>query len=225
MNVATSRVTLAAIVLILGISAAEAGPIVWQWAGTVNGYSLDCAPGSHCGATIDSVVPLGTPIEVVVSMDLDLQLPNPQVPCYRGTATTSMHVLGRTYGGVGHVWDEGQGFGPGTCSPGYDVIEIVAPAWGQDGPALPDGWVPYVDFDFYFPGLWWGGDLTAGQPDSISSQFPRFYLPGQSFPQRFTANLQALPAGAVSTPEPTTWLLFSTGLGVTAWRRRRSSMR
>src|SRR6185503_13773720 len=136
----------------------------------------------------------------------------------RGTASASLQVLGRTYTNTGHVWDEGHGFGPGTCVPGYNVIEVVAPSWGLGGPPLPDGWVPF-SFNS-LPGLWWAGDLTFNQPPFISSQFPAFYRPGESVPQRFTANLQAVPADVQPVPEPTTWLLLSTGLAAAAWRRR-----
>jgi hypothetical protein len=172
-----------------------------------------------CGATLDTVVPLGTSIDVFVSLDPDRPPPNPQSPCYRGTASASLHVLGRTYTYTGFVWDEGHGFGPGVCVPGYDAVEIVVPTWGSGGLALPGGWVPFTSN--FLPGLWWGGDLTSVQPTSISSQFPSFYLPGQSVPQGFTANLQAVPADLHPVPEPTTWLLLSTGLAAAAWRRRR----
>lgn len=208
----------------VGVARAEAEMITWHWAGPVTGYSFGftCAPGSDCGSALETVVPLGTTIDVFVSLDPDFPPPNLLSPCYRGTASVSLQVLGRTYAGTGHVWDEGHGFGPGACVPGYDVIEIVAPSWGSGGPALPDGWVPFTNFGDFFPGLWWGGDLTNVQPNSISSQLPKFYQPRQSHPQRFTANLQAVPADLHSVPEPTTWLLLGTGLAAAAWRQRRS---
>ena len=216
------RGILAAVVLAVGTSTAQATTIVWEWTGSVTGYTFSspCAPGSNCGNTIDSIVPVGTAIGVSVSFNLAQPLPNPQTPCYRGTASTSLHVLGRTYTGLGHVWDEAWGFGPGVCVSGYDMIEVVVPGWGNNGPALPEGWIPLFDFD-YFPGLWWGGDLTMVQPKQIFSQLPKFYQPGQARPQRFTASLHAPPEDMSTAPEPTTWLLFSTGLAAAAWRRRR----
>ena len=60
-----------------------------------------------------------------------------------------------------------------------------------------------------------GAEMTSVQPASISSQLPGFYRPFQAVPQRFTADLYAVP-------EPSTWLLLSTGLSAAAyWRRRR----
>ena len=216
----------AAVVLVLGIRTADAGTILWHWTGPVTGYSnmFHCEPGTNCGLSLSEVVPLGTTIDVSVSINLPLVPPNPQIPCYRGTASTSLQVLGRTYNGNGHVWDEGWGFGPGLCQPGYDVIEIVAPSWGSGGPALPDGWIPFISFDSFLPGMWWEGDLTNVQPSSISSQFLMFYKPGLSRPQRFTADtLQSVPADIQPVPEPTTLLLFGTGLAAAAWRRRHSA--
>ena len=211
--------------LVLGVSRAEAGMITWHWAGPVTGHSFvfGCAPGSDCGPRLDTVVPLGTPIDVFLSLDPLRPPPNSQSPCYRGTATASLQVLGRTYTSTAHVWDEAHGFGPGICVPGFDVVEMVVPFWGSGGPALPEGWVP-----FFLPelsGLWWGGDLTMVQPPSISSQFPAFYRPGQSSPQLFRANLQAVPADMHPVPEPATLTLFGAGLAA-AWaarRRRRES--
>lgn len=211
-----------AFLLSAGLSTAEAGTILWHWEGPVTGYSFNCPPGANCGLALESVVPLGTMVRVSVAIDPDRPPPNPGTPCYRGTVSTSLQVLGRTYTSTGFVWDEAHGFGPGVCVPGYDVIEVVAPSWGSGGPELADGWVPFVDFGFYFPGLWWAGDLTYIQPLAISSQFPRFYKPQQSIPQRFFANLQAAPADLQTAPEPTTWILFGTGLAAAAWRRRRS---
>jgi hypothetical protein len=202
----------------LGVARAEAAPITWHWSGPVSGYS-GCTPGFDCGTTLDTVVPLGTTIDVSVSLDPERPPSNPQSLCNRGTASASLQVLGRTYTSTGFVWDEGHGFGPGVCVPGFNVVEVVVPLWGFGGPALPGGWVPF--HIAFLPGLWWDGDLTSIQPTSISSQFPEFRLPGQSAPQRFTANLQAVPADLQAVPEPTTWLLLSTGLAAAAWRRRR----
>jgi hypothetical protein len=110
------------------------------------------------------------------------------------------------------------GFGPGICAPQFDHVEVVVPAWGSGGPALPDGWVPFSPF--FLPGLWWGGDLTDGQPRSIASQLPSFYRPGQAAPQRFIVDLQAVPADMHPVPEPATLTLFGAGLAA-AWAARR----
>jgi hypothetical protein len=164
-------------------------------------------------------VPLGTQIDVRFSFNPTLAPPNPQLPCLRGTASTSLQVLGRTYTSTGFVWDEGHGFGPGVCVPGYDVIEIVVPSWGSGGPPLPDGWEPFSPF--FLPGLWWSGDLTDGQPDSINSQLPSFWLPVQSRPQGFLADLRAVPADIQPVPEPATLTMFALGLAAVAARKRR----
>jgi hypothetical protein len=184
---------------------ADADPMTWHWAGPVNGYA--CTTGAPCPITLDTTVPLGTTVDVFVTLNLNpVGSPsNPAIPCNRGSASASLQVLGQTYTGSGVVWDEGHGFGSGGCVPGYDVVEVVVPAWGVEGPALPNGWEP-IGF-LFFPGLWWAGDLTSVQPLSISSQFPAFWQPFESAPQRFTANLEA-----VTVPEPATWLLLSTGL-------------
>jgi hypothetical protein len=203
--------------LFIGVATAEATPITWHWAGPVTGYR--CMSGGPCDATLDTIVPLGTTVDVFLSLDPDVPTyPNSSLNCLWGYASTSLQVLGRTYTSRGFVWDEAYGFGPGICVPGYDVIEVVVPSWGSSPAdlALPGGWVPFSGSS-YLPGLWWGGDLTSVQPMSVSSQFPYFYQPRQSIPQRFTANLQAQAV----VPEPSTWLLLSTGLSVAAWMRRR----
>jgi hypothetical protein len=223
-TLALRRGILGAAVLVVGVSTAEAATLVWHWNGLVTGHVISfCSTEPDCGPRLSSVVPVGTPIDVFLTIDPDQRGTGPSGPCYRGAAATSLQVLGRTYSGTAHVWDEAFGFGPGVCVPGYDVIEIVAPSWGFGGPELADGWVPFISFfDSFFPGFWWDGDLTHVQPATISSQFPKFFKPGQSSPQRFTATLHAVPTDMHTAPEPTTWVLFGTGLAAAAWRRRRS---
>jgi len=203
--------------LLLGVARAEAATMTWHWAGPVSGYL--CAAGGTCSITLDTVVPLGTTVDVFVSFESDFPTyPDPLRPCYLGNTSTSLQVLGRTYTNRGFVFVDGEGFA-GNCATGgasYDHVEIVQPNWAlaqfPPGPALPDGWVPFGQPSI--DGLWWDGDLTSVQPTSINSQFPAFYRPLQDAPQRFTANLQAVP-------EPSTWLLLSIGLSAAAWRRRR----
>ena len=197
--------------LLLSVARAEAAMITWHWAGPVTGHI-----GSPFGGpSLDTVVPLGTTVDVFVSLDPDAAYLNPAI-CLQGIASASLQVLGRTYTNQGFVWVDAFGFGGGICAPGSDRVEIVVPSWGAGGPALPNGWVPFNQ-DF-LPGLWWGGDLTSGQPAFINSQFPFFYIPGEAARQRFTANLQAVP-DLQAVPEPSTWLLLSIGLSAAAARR------
>lgn len=206
----------AALTTEIGAATADASMITWQWTGIVTGHT-----GAPAGLTLDTVVPLGTRIDVSMSLDPDAAYLN-AASCLQGRATASFQVLGKTYTNGGFVWEDARGFGPGTCAPSENNVEIVVPSWGSGGPALADGWVPFRKDDF-LPGVWWSGDLATGQPASISSQFPYFYSPGQSIPQRFTASMQAVTnAQPTPVPEPSTWLLMSTGLSAcAAWRRRR----
>jgi hypothetical protein len=212
-------------VLLLAVPRAEAGMITWHWAGPVTGYfGVPCNPGFDC-PTLETVVPLGTRVDVLVSLD-------PVVPtfpnasnCLWGTASASLQVAGRTYTNQGFVWVDAFGFGGGSCAPGSDRVEIVVPGWGSRGPALPDGWVPFPNSEMFLPGLWWGGDLTSTQPTVVGSQFFRFHLPSQAPPEGFMANLQAVPADMTPVPEPATVTLLGAGLAA-AWaarRRRRDS--
>jgi hypothetical protein len=208
---------------LFGVSRAEAGMITWHWAGPVTGYSGEsCNPGFDC-PTLDTVVPLGTNVDVFVT--LDPAVPIPTYPtssnCLWGTGSASLQVVGRTYTNQAFIWVDAFGFGGGICAPGSDRVEIVVPLWGSGGPALPDGWVPFINLGgMFFPGLWWGGDLTTAQPANISSQFFAFRIPDQSLPQRFIANLQAVPADLTPVPEPATITLFGAGLAA-AWAARR----
>ena len=212
MKATVKLIMLVAALTTAGVAKTEAALITWHWAGPVTGYI-----GGGIGPTLDTAVPLGTPVDVFVSLDPNATFLNPGM-CLQGTATASLQVLGRTYASSGFVWVDGSGFGSGLCSSG-PLVEVVVPGWG--GPdALPGGWVPFGGDPSFLPGLWWGGDLTS-QPASMQSQFPLFYIPGQSLPQRFTANLQAVQQDLQSVPEPSTLLLLSTGLAAAAWRRRR----
>ena len=200
-----------------GVAKTEASLITWHWAGPVTGY----AGATLGGPSLETVVPLGTTVDVFVSLDPGAPSLNPAF-CLQGTASASLEVLGRTYSNEGFVWVDAMGFGPGICAPGSNWVEIVVPSWGSGGPALPDGWVAGGGGPSDFlPGLFWGGDLTTQQPAFIASQFPAFRIPGQSSPQRFTADLQAVQQDLQSVPEPSTWLLLSTGLAAAAWWRRR----
>ena len=196
---------------------AHAAPLTWFWSGPVNGYVCDSEP---CGTALATVVPLGSTVNVSMTFNFDPlapALPNPALPCLKGTASVSMGVAGTTYTSGGYVWDGGLGFGPGTCSPTYNQVEVVVPSWVSGGPTLGGSWIP---FPAGLDGLWWPGPLTNVQPNSISSQLPRFYVPFQSAPQRFTAQLQAVQDPSLPpVPEPSTLFLMSTGLSAFAGRR------
>jgi hypothetical protein len=207
--------------LLLDVSRAEAALITWHWAGPVTGHSFasPCNPGFDC-PTLDTVVPVGSTVDVFVTLD-------PVVPsypnssnCLWGNASASLQVAGRTYTSQGFVWVDAMGFGPGICAPGSNRVEVVVPGWGSRGPALPDGWVPFPSLGDFFPGVWWGGELST-QPTHISSQFFNFHIPDQAPRQRFLADLQAVPAEMSSVPEPATLTMFGLGLAALAARRRR----
>ena len=64
----------------LGVATAEAAPIVWHWAGTVTGHT-----SARTGPTLDTVVPLGTRVDVMVSLDPAAADLNPAI-CLQGMA-------------------------------------------------------------------------------------------------------------------------------------------
>ena len=203
-------------VALLAVPASTEAGTIWHWSGPVTGYT-----DPRGGASLDSIIPLGTRVDVIVSLTPDAPAMNPAI-CLQGTASASLQVLGRAYTNDGFVWQDAMGFGPGLCAPSLDNVEIVVPSWGTGGPAMPDGWIPFgIDFS-YLPGLWWGGSLADGQPRFISGQFPLFYRPGESVPQRFTASLQAVvPVQPSPVPEPATMTMVGVGLALAARRRFR----
>ncbi|MBY0495570.1 MAG: PEP-CTERM sorting domain-containing protein [Cyanobacteria bacterium] len=205
------------LVVVLAVPHTAMAGTIWHWTGFVTGHTSVPA-----GLTLDSVVPIGTPVDVIVSLAPDAPALNPAI-CLQGMASATMRVLGRSYTNTGYVWEDAMGFGPGTCAPSLDNVEIVVPSWGSGGPALPDGWIPLGSDGSYLPGMWWGGDLADGQPAFISAQFPLFHRPGESWPQRFRANLQAVSDVEQPTPvpEPATMTMVGVGLALAARTRLR----
>src|SRR5688572_10892009 len=116
--------------LAVGVSRAEADMITWHWAGPVTGHLFafgQCPPGADCGPRLESVVPVGTTVDVFVSLDLGA---TPNANCFAGNPTATFQVLGRTYTNIGFLWLDGMGFGPGMCAPNVNWVEVVAPSWG-----------------------------------------------------------------------------------------------
>jgi len=91
---------------------------------------------------------------------------------------------------------------------------------------------------YAWPGSFWCqyAGFSCGQPDPITpvpifTYTPTPMLPGQVpgpcavcdpyFPESAFSALSFFPQAPVATsvPEPTTWVLLATGLGVLAWRR------
>ena len=203
-------------VALLSIPALTEAGTIWHWSGPVTGYT-----DPRGGASLSDIIPMGSRIDVIVSLEPDAPAMNPSI-CLQGTASATLQVMGRSFTNGGFVWEDAMGFGPGLCAP-LNNVEIVVPAWGSGGPAMPDGWIPFgVDFT-YLPGLWWSGNLADGQPQFISGQFPLFYLPGMSWPQRFTASLEAVVPDVQPSPvpEPATMTMVGVGLALAARQRLR----
>lgn len=201
--------------LLLGVTRADAATITWHFAGPVTGYSCmspNCMPGD---IAIDAVVPLGTTVDVFVTIDpYAPTYPVDFLPCLWGYSTVTLQVLGQTTTSQAYVWEDAKGFA-GNCGNQFETVEMVAPSWGSSPPgfSLPDGWQYFPMLgEAYFPGLWWSGHVDDGQPAHIGSQLPAFKRP-ENRPQRFLVELYAVP-------EPSTWLLVGTVLSAAAVRRR-----
>ena len=95
--------------------------ITWHWAGPVTGHS----PVSPGLPRLDSVVPLGTRVDVVVTFDSMPSNLNPSAPCLWGIGSASLEVLGQTYTGQNHVWVDGMGFGTWRVQQSYAGINYA----------------------------------------------------------------------------------------------------
>ena len=205
------RLQLATLGLVLGFvcaTPAAASPVTWQWSGPVTGYRCRSVEFGCDVNPFATVVPLGTTVDVFLTFDPDVYA-SPGI-CLKGYGSATLQVLGQTYTNQAWLWNDGYGAGGGFCGGGGN--EVVVPSWGSGGPQLPDGWSPFTFGGNYFPGLYWGIDLSWTMPSSISPAFPYFYNYERYAPLTFVADLQAVP-------EPSTWLLLGTGLAAVAARR------
>lgn len=207
--------------LALGSTPAFAETITtWHFAGGVSGYQCGLPP--NCAVeTFAAAVPLGTMVDLYLTLDLDAP-ESSTCPGYYGQGSAVMQLLDQRFSSGSFIWVDAYGFGGGcrsAGSPGSGDVEII---FFAGGPGSLGGWRPTSSTP-RIPGVYWptaGQTLPQTAPGHLTLQTPMFVSPPDSPFQIMTFTA---PMALVPVPEPTTMALFGIGL-VGVWRGRRDWM-